>query len=704
MISMRYVIALVLFAPALAFGQAPADEEDKVSNDNPARPLQMPPATTEVKEALDDFERFQRRSAWERALKALYTITEDQSKRFVDGDAGFIIPVAQKRRQVLTALPPEGQAAYRLFYDAEAQKLFADAEGPSELANLERIYSAYFTTTIGDDAADRLGDLYFEMGRFDRAADCWLSILHDRPDTNLSPATIALKSALALSRAGRRTEFEQIRADLADRYKDEKATIGGTTAAPAELLGRLLEADPPPAVQAESAGSRPAGAPLDLGRPVDPDWQLRIAESIEAGMTPAELNQWRSNSLSDVKPAVTIEGARLYANYLGHIVAVDLHSGKLLWRTEAFHHLEALAAQLGAMMAAPGRFAILASNDSIWTVSSDLKNQNYNNMGAFHLACRRADDGEVVWKSADLPEYAQLDLNGPPILSDGKMYIPAKAQPNHQQNQPLQQQMVLAIQPHDGKLLWMSEIGVFRQGQQRFYYYNMRDTSPQPRLFLRAGSLYIDTHIGVLARLDADSGALDWGYGYKTAAPQAEMYFFNPYNRGQEAHAVSGRPLDSGDALLIKGAQSSRLYAIDPNRMKALWERPVSKDARLLSVEDGSVFLGGQELGALDLKSRGLTWATKLPGGSLDGAVIVRSDGLFQLTPRGIFELDPRSGDVRRIFRGEDLGSAGGDLVLTDDRLLAVSNRTITAYPRRTVGADASARGESATPREKTSR
>jgi outer membrane protein assembly factor BamB len=693
----------VLLSPALAFGQASKDEEDKVSNDNPARPLQMPPATTEVKEALDDFDRFRRRNAWERALKALYTITEDQALRFVDGDSGFIIPVAQKRRQVLAALPPEGQAAYRLFYDAEAQKLFADAEGPNELANLERIYSAYFTTTIGDDAADRLGDVYFEMSRFDRAADCWLSILRDRPDTNLSPGTVALKAALALARAGRRTEFEQLRAELADRYKDEKATIGGESGAPAELLRRLLEADPPAALVADSAAPPPSASrpSLDLGKTVDPAWQLRIAESIEAGMTPPELNQWRSNNLSDAKPVVTVVGSTLFANYLGYIVAIDLDGGKLLWRTEPFHHLENLAMQPGGQMASPGRFAILASRDHVWTISRDLKDQNY--MAPFHLACRRADNGELAWKTTEMPEYALFDFTGPPLLGDDVMFVPAKAQPNPQQNQPLPQQMVLAIQPHDGKLLWKSEIGVFRQAQQRFFYYGMRDNAPQARLFARAGSLYIDTHVGVLARLDPGGGGLDWGYGYKTDPPQAEMYFFM-YNRIQEPNAVSGRPLESGDAILIKGAQSSRMYAIDPNRMKLLWERAVSKDARLLGVDERSLYLGGQELGSMDLKTRTLSWATRLPGGSLEASALIRPEGIFQLTPRGVFELDPRTGDVRRVFRGEDLGSAGGDLVLTDDRLLAVSNRAITAYPRRADRSDASARSEPDAPEEKTSR
>src|SRR5262245_63516513 len=106
MTAMRWAIVILLLAPGLALGQAKEEEEEKVSNDNPARPLQMPPASTEVKEAFDDFERFQRRGAWERALKALYTIPEEQALRFVDGENGFIIPVARKRRLVLTALSP----------------------------------------------------------------------------------------------------------------------------------------------------------------------------------------------------------------------------------------------------------------------------------------------------------------------------------------------------------------------------------------------------------------------------------------------------------------------------------------------------------------------------------------------------------------------------------------------------------------------
>jgi outer membrane protein assembly factor BamB len=394
--------------------------------------------------------------------------------------------------------------------------------------------------------------------------------------------------------------------------------------------------------------------------------------------------------LSLAVPAVAVDGHHLYVNYLGHILGLDLDGGKMLWRTGSFHNLEMLAMQPVGQMLDPSRFAIVASGEHIWVLGRDVKDQNM--MAPFQLACRRADNGEVVWKSPDLADYAMLDLVGMPLLADGKLFIAAKSQQNPQQGQALPQQLVLAIRPHDGKILWKTEVGTFRQGQQMMFFYGpMRDNSPQPRLSYRSGAVYVDTHVGVLGRIDADSGVLDWGYGYMTDPFQSMYRFWYGY-QPQEPTVGPSPPLSAGEGLLIKGMQSDRLYAIDPDRMKVLWERPIAKATRLLGSDDRAVFLGGAELGAMDRKSRALLWATRLPGGSAESRVLVRPDGLWQLTSRGIYEIDPASGDVRRIFRGKDLGSAGGDLVLTDRWLLAISNRTISAYPRRAGRAEAALR------------
>ena len=53
---------------------------------------------------------------------------------------------------------------------------------------------------------------------------------------------------------------------------------------------------------------------------------------------------------------------------------------------------------------------------------------------------------------------------------------------------------------------------------------------------------------------------------------------------------------------------------------------------------------------------------------------------LYQFTPRGIFEIDKATGDVVKRFRGADLDSLGGALLLAGNTLLSISNLSITAY------------------------
>ncbi|MDB5351961.1 MAG: enzyme repeat-containing protein [Planctomycetota bacterium] len=687
----------ILAAPALV--QAADEQLEKVSNDRPDRPLQMPAASSETKEAFDDFERFARRGSWERATKALYAIPEAQAGRFVDGQDGFIISVARKRRAVLSGLSPEGQAAYRLFYDADAKKLLEQAKGPSEQATLERLYSSYFLSSAGDNAADRLGDLYFEQGQFDRAADCWLAVLGERTDSEISPAVLTVKAALALARAGRRPELDAIRAEMADRYADEVVTIGGRKAKGAEHLRGLL-GDPGLAKGPDPASAATAGLPPALPEAVPAAWQLRFAASVTAGMTALELTQWEATSFSGAVPPAAVAGQTLYVNYLGHVFAVDLASGKMLWRSASFHNLEQGTMQGQSQMIDPKRFAILAAPGFVWTLGRDLKEMNYQAVS--RLVCRRAENGEIEWQSSDIPDFAGIDLAGVPILARGVMFVAGKSSNSMsygQDNTP--HQFVLAIRPHDGKLLWKTDVGVFREGQ-RYYYYGMGDSSPQPRLVYRAGSVYIDTHNGILGRLDAESGTLEWGYGYPTEPAQSQygrMIFFNGMPSPTSSQGAASAPLAAGDAILVKGAKSDRICALDPDRMKLLWDRPIARSARLIGADAQGIYLGGPELGALDPKTRVLRWSTALPGGSDDGQVLVRPDGLWQFTPRGVFEVDPQSGRVRRIFRGDDAGSAGGDLMLTDGLLVAISNRTISAYPRGSAGAAQASRGGVAAPK-----
>ena len=265
-------------------------------------------------------------------------------------------------------------------------------------------------------------------------------------------------------------------------------------------------------------------------------------------------------------------------------------------------------------------------------------------MAPFRLTCRRADRGEVVWQSTDLPDYAQLDLVGPPILGGGTLFIAGQDPPNQQQpERPAA--AIRAGDPAARRQAALEDRGRdVPPGAAGSITTACATRRPSRGCSYRAGSVYIDTHVGVLARLDAESGALDWGYGYQTEPVQSSSRFFF-YDAAQEPSRPPARRSRSGEALLIKGAKSGRVYAIDPDRMKALWDRPMAKVARLLGVDDRALFLGGAEIGALDLQSRVAPLGDATARRQHGGRVLVRPDGLWQLTSRGIFEIDPKSGE-----------------------------------------------------------
>ena len=135
------------------------------------------------------------------------------------------------------------------------------------------------------------------------------------------------------------------------------------------------------------------------------------------------------------------------------------------------------------------------------------------------------------------------------------------------------------------------------------------------------------------------------------------------------------------DGLLhAKGMRSRRLIAIDPSRPGITWERPITKHARLIGIDDERLFVGGNEISAYDRRSQKLLWSRPISGGSADIRPVITDRRLYVFSGRGVYEIDKRDGTVVRIFRGDDLGRRVGAIVLWRDLLITVSDRAITAY------------------------
>jgi hypothetical protein len=91
--------------------------------------------------------------------------------------------------------------------------------------------------------------------------------------------------------------------------------------------------------------------------------------------------------------------------------------------------------------------------------------------------------------------------------------------------------------------------------------------------------------------------------------------------------------------------------------------------------------MGGEELAAYNLQTQELAWSTKLPQSAAWSTPLATENRLFQFTSRGICEVDKATGALVRVFRGIDLDSFGGALLITPQSVVTVSNLAITAYP-----------------------
>ena len=323
------------------------------------------------------------------------------------------------------------------------------------------------------------------------------------------------------------------------------------------------------------------------------------------------------------------------------------------------------------------QFGVAAGAGRIWSVAIDSKAQNQNQGmrqqgGAkFEIVAREADTGKEVFNSQKASELNEWSLRGSPVLVGERVYVAAS-----KTNQP-RELSVLALSAKDGKLLWSSTIGNYTTEQN--YWYGAVERGNQPSLLFHDGRLYVDSHAGSLVQLDAASGQIEWGLNYASETTQMHR-FWSPWGMQTEQFTVSPPQMVHG-VLFVKGMRSRRLYAVDPVRPKLLWHRPVPKAATLIGADEGRFYLGGEDIAAFDRATRKILWSVKVNLGTTWAKPLLTQGRIYHFSSRGIFEIDKADGRVVHLFRGADLQSLGGELLVTPKALLAISNLAVTAYP-----------------------
>ena len=384
---------------------------------------------------------------------------------------------------------------------------------------------------------------------------------------------------MALARQGHWGEFRELLKVIEEQHAAEKLTLGGREVLAVDHLRALAERSKEVGCQSgrcyHMTGHRPT---VPLASNPEPLWQFHFFPPNDApGTNPPGLRiqqMWGNASVSDLVPPVAFDQSRLYANFLGYDLGIDLESGKLLWRSGRFFDAIQKAQQGGAMTVE--QFGVAAGANRIWSVSGGSKNQNQNQMmmmrqqqqGAkFDIVAREADTGKQVFSSQQATELNEWNLRGSPLLAGERVYVAAS-----KVNQP-RELSLLALSAKDGKLLWSTTIGSYTSEPNPY----QMERGFQPSIVLHGGHLFVDSHSGSLVQLDAASGQIEWGLNYVSETTQSHR-FWSPYGMRAEQFTVSSPQIVNG-VLYVKGMRSRRLYAVDPQRPKVLWHRPVPRVA-----------------------------------------------------------------------------------------------------------------------------
>ena len=638
-----------------------------------------------VIDAFEDFRRHSEKKAWELAFRAITSVAEKDPKGMVPAGGGLMLPTGQRVWAAMAALPPEAREAYRLFNDASAKQLLdkataAGAEGGDEIGLLRQIFQLYFVTSVGDEAADRLGDACFQAGDFLAADAAWKAILDHYPDTDLSKTRLRLKRCSALSRAGRWETFEQVAGEIGPENASETMRLAGREMPAQQYLASLREArtasspaSGEPATEA-AEGSGDSDEAFLLPRENKPLWQVQfmdktLAERIESALRNMGWGGQEMPISASVPPCAT-DGKRVYLNWLGIGFAVDAQTGKLLWRTRKFSELSNMAQQFVYGGINIGRYHLALAGDRVFITGMPLDQLNQGMGGAYRMVCHNAETGAVVW-STKTGDGAPWSIASEPIVRQEAVYVAA-------QRTGQQEMHLLALSPEKGKLLWSVPLGTPQSGVD----YRGNSQAISPLLADHGGAVYVVTNNGAVLAVNLADRRVDWALTYEAPPVLSGYVMFIPSQVRRQPVRTPGAAVVRDSTLYFKESGGYAMYAVDLAGPSLKWKRPVDPSDTLVSVGNGKAYLLGESVSVIDLSTRAMRWSTPIPTDTGMMRPLLGGDRVAVFGARGVFQIDLASGDhAGPPFRGADPDSVGGALFHCGDRLVAVSNLAVTAYP-----------------------
>ncbi len=669
--------------------------DEQQSNLRPG--FMMALADEELSKQLAKFNGYLDQLAWGEAFRQLSELDGKSLEAMVaSDDKGLHLAVRVMIQRRLLAMPADGRRAFQLYFDGQAKEMLnAVKQHPrpgseEQLATAQKLVDRLLASSVGGEAAELLGDLYFERGNFARAGRNWKLSLDHGGASGRDALRLQIKQAWAMLRDGDQAAAQALYDQLKSRYDDATLTLGGSQVDALAMLNKALqELD----VQKQVNLGSVQGDVYRLPRAdAQPAWNLTYLNPTHAAKVASQANRgyyyYRSpNLLTRYVPPVEVDQERVYFHWLGVVFALDRETGKMLWQSGSIEDTaESAQMRLQSSSSDPCNYAIAQSENAVLVVSTAEGDDEFRQMV---LKAYDKTQGGLIWSSdsrndwtidgVDKRSHAASPV-GKVLVSDGIGYVVVHA--------PDQSGYFLRRFDADtGQVHWTLPLG----DAAAITFYDEMKQFAQPQLLMDKGLLYVMTNNGALLAVDTAAAQVEWAIQMDLPFGVGKSTEWNgigePLTTTLEKMA---NPNGSGTLLLRNGVlyalqhYGSTLFALDANRGEVLWSaNGLDRDARLIEVDDRHFYTMNARIRAYRIDGdHALAWNNPNTTFRYDqngaifmgGQILTLSNNMLRLAQTD-------NGDFVSTFKDDDyLGQQGGTLYRFDNLLLVMTRTQLTAY------------------------
>ncbi|KAF0240732.1 MAG: hypothetical protein FD180_4790, partial [Planctomycetota bacterium] len=306
------------------------------------------------------------------------------------------------------------------------------------------------------------------------------------------------------------------------------------------------------------------------------------------------------------------------------------------------------------------------------------------------LFCVEAQSGRRVWEAGGEvkgKDFAtRASYHGAPVVDGDRLYCAA----THWATQvDPTEHWVVCLEAKTGKEIWRTfvasgipEINLFGN--------STRESIPHA-LTVSGDRILTCTNLGVVACLDRTDGGLLWARRYPRFRVQPIMDAYdiprNPVTWLQSPIYVAKDPSDGKQKVVVAPMDGPFLLCLSAEDGEMIWRIPRPELVRendpdyryIVGVRDGVIYLSGESVMAIELKSAKRLWSDRLELASPpSGRGLVASDGVYLPLRTGLLRLGFKDASAGKQFWPWPVSGMAGHLLFVDQAVVTAGNSLLT--------------------------